>query len=515
MPLFDAATVRDLVPVWFRECAPKILVVTDGLNFSPTDDFGLMAFVQTLRGSSIHGMQPTVITAQYDPSAGQPAFDANAKHISNFKFTDGNLGLATSRYDVVFLLGINGEAGPKLTEEAGALAAVTAFMQAGGGLFATGDHEDLGAALSMDIPRVRKMRKWRMADNPPAFSGEGRFTTNLAGADDIYDFNDQADQFPQRLSANYLTVAGGPGQPHPLLQIPGTPRGVEVFPDHPHEGECILPSDYTTKFQDNVTAEWPDGPNGAGPVKPEIVALTMSAGRGFAESIVGPKSSVAPTAFIAICAYDGQLANVGRVVTDATWHHFVNVNINPDQQTPKLGGRDLTDIKQYYVNIATWLMPKQVRSCRRFPWLLQELVRYPLYEEVLPFTSRQLDAAGLRDVGDTIREALLRRHTRAEVNALLEDALEDAVGVEGRFRLAALESEAGVSTTNEAGLAALASLTIATAQRFAETRNQKGQSGEEVFLEVGRQAAETGAKTFIAHQRKQLTNLTTALKAVI
>jgi hypothetical protein len=39
-------------------------------------------------------------------------------------------------------------------------------MDAGGGVFVTGDHEDLGAALSSKIPRVSKMRRWEPRDTP-------------------------------------------------------------------------------------------------------------------------------------------------------------------------------------------------------------------------------------------------------------------------------------------------------------------------------------------------------------
>lgn len=515
MPMFDVAAVRNLTPIWFRECKPKILVVTDRLNFDPTDGFGLTEFVETLRASTIHGLAPTVITALFTPNGAAPT--AAGDHIDNFKFADPTHGVKISRYDVVFLLGINTEGDANLTQEGGALEAMTEFMNAGGGVFATGDHETLGAALSMSIPRVRKMRKWRAVDNPPAFSGEKRLTTNLAGADDIYMFNDQSDRLPQRLYPNYRTVAGGVDRAHPLLQVPGMDRGIEVFPDHPHEGECLIPSDLTTKLDDGATDEWPVAIGSGERVAPEVVALTVSAGRAFDSPEVGAKESVAPRAFIAICGYDGHDANVGRVVTDATWHHFVNINIKP--RTPALplmadiGGRDLTDIKQYYTNLASWLMPKQVRSCRRFPWLLDELVKYPLFEEVLPFIGRKLDAEGLRDVGVVIRKALLSRYTHAEVDALLNDALEDAVGPADRMRIRTLENNAGISRANDAGLAALASLTIATAQRFSEVKNQKALDGEETFMETGRQAAASGARAFMTHQRKMLTELSAALKA--
>jgi hypothetical protein len=36
----------------------------------------------------------------------------------------------------------------------------------GGGLFATGDHEDLGAGMCARIPRVRSMRYWKLDDTP-------------------------------------------------------------------------------------------------------------------------------------------------------------------------------------------------------------------------------------------------------------------------------------------------------------------------------------------------------------
>lgn len=146
---------------WFAECIPKILVVTDGLNYQQMDGFGLTEFVDTLRASTIHSMMPIVTTARFNPSPmATLSYDAATRHISNYKFKDATHGLLKSRYDVVFILSINGESGQKLTDESGATDAVTAFMQAGGGVFATGDHEDLGAGMCKDIPRVRNMRYW-------------------------------------------------------------------------------------------------------------------------------------------------------------------------------------------------------------------------------------------------------------------------------------------------------------------------------------------------------------------
>src|SRR5258708_34238697 len=42
----------------------------------------------------------------------------------------------------------------------GEIAAIAAFMAAGGGVFATGDHDSIGSEMCGHIPRVRAMRSW-------------------------------------------------------------------------------------------------------------------------------------------------------------------------------------------------------------------------------------------------------------------------------------------------------------------------------------------------------------------
>ena len=75
----------------YKECQPRVLVVTDTLNFDPTQGFGLTQFVNTLKGSTIHGMTPKVVTASRsaDPNADIP----------NFDFNDASKGLVISRYE--------------------------------------------------------------------------------------------------------------------------------------------------------------------------------------------------------------------------------------------------------------------------------------------------------------------------------------------------------------------------------------------------------------------------------
>jgi hypothetical protein len=95
---------------------PKILVVTDNLNYQQMDSFGLTEFVDTLRANTIHGMIPIVTTAQFNPDPmATLSHDAATLHISNYKFKDTTHGLLKSRYDVVSYSRSTGY-GPALTD---------------------------------------------------------------------------------------------------------------------------------------------------------------------------------------------------------------------------------------------------------------------------------------------------------------------------------------------------------------------------------------------------------------
>jgi hypothetical protein len=501
---------------WYKTCTPRILVVTDGLSFNPASSFGLTEFVDTLRATPIYGMAPIVTTAVFGPDlTATLARDPSTGHLSNFKFTDASHGVVISRYDVVFLFAINHSNGLKLTDEPGALDALTQFMQSGGGVFATGDHDVLGADMCMDIPRVRSMRRWRVG--VPSGSDSTRLTTTAPGrgdqpnSNDVYEFSDQQDRFPQRLYPNFLTLAGGLNNPHPLLQIPGSTRAIEVFPDHPHEGECVLPTNIATRLPTGED-EWPVTSTGVR-TYPEAVALTMSCGR---RLTIG-KSPVTPRSFIAICAYDGHDAGdaVGRVVTDATWHHFVNINIKPGMA--EIAGRDLTDIKQYYSNLAVWLMPKKVRKCLRFPLLASELRDFPLREEWRPWPKDLPEPRGsvLRDAGVTVRDALLQRWTRAEVAALIDDALQDALGEESLGRLSKLDAETDAGMVEDLGLVALGALTHAVERKSTELQGRDDVDGDKDLAGVGVKEVAAELKPRLLELRKRFARMTKGIDTLL
>ncbi len=130
-------------------------------------------------------------------------------------------------------------AGPAGPGEPGALtdselAAITKFMDAGGGVCATGDHDGLGAGTCGRIPRVRYMRKWyamgdASAGKPPLavgnWPGGGTMradslqrspTDTHVNIDNvpIFNFDDQQDDIPPPLTVlvpSHPAVQGATG----------------------------------------------------------------------------------------------------------------------------------------------------------------------------------------------------------------------------------------------------------------------------------------------------------------
>ena len=167
--------------------------------------------------------------------------------------------------------------------------------------------------------------------------------------------------------------------PHPILC---GPNGViRVLPDHPHEGETYAPKVITTIYSYDNTEEYPMAVGYSYRVRPEVIATsTVPAGN----NSDGGKLPTQLHHFGAICAYDGHRAAVGRVTTDATWHHFVNINLVGDENyassNPKslgflatpAGLGHLENIKAYYVNTAVWLCPPALQNCfrKRLFWKL-------------------------------------------------------------------------------------------------------------------------------------------------
>jgi len=162
-----------------------------------------------------------------------------------------------------------------------------------------------------------------------------------------------------------------------------------------------------------------------------------------AGNTAGPPAGVekAPTesqSFGGICAYDGHRAGVGRVVTDATWHHFLNVNLvgknNPNLTSIKqqgflasVSGQDhLDEIKTYFRNIAVWISPESRISCMNSRTIWDLLYNDRVIEAVSTrpdVTFEMSDVRHVYDVGRHARDALGNHASQCQSRRIAIDLL--------------------------------------------------------------------------------------------
>lgn len=510
-----ASILQDQISSWFRECRPRFLVVVDtNLNYDPDTNFGLTQFVETLENSRIHGLTPIVTKASRYPAIGAD--------INDFDFTDSVHGLSINRYDVIFLMGYQRETEDPLPQSQ--IDAITEFMQAGGGVFATGDHEDHGGSLSGNIPRVRNMRYWSLGDTPN-IADSSRISTNQWNSNNIEEFQDQSDSLPQPLYLNYnSSYVSGVGRPHPMMEINinGTADIVNVFPDHPHEGECYVPAQGA--LNTNITfngAQIPEWPNGNGP---EAVAYSMSHGTGF----LG-KSPLTPRSFISINAYEGHRESVGRIVTDSTWHHYVNINIDgsgnnasrsgfyePDANGDLVETEDLIKIRQYYVNMAEWLMPGNVRRCLYLPTISIQLADLFLRENLeLPdpknATFEQQYAAG-----EMLYASLRRTIGIWRAEQMLDDIITDVFDKSDNLPAMKTDNVFSKHAYHMVGLATLAHVTASAVRTLQRIRSDEknAPSLQSIFYQDHINEAKKSAKRAIKAVFKQLESLEKNMKTI-
>lgn len=383
--------IRPWWPVFWKVCPQRILMVCDGLDFS-TGGFGLNEVVSNVLKTWVPGYRvPQITTA--NRHLGEVA------DIQGFRFDVAppapHKAFGFANYDQLWLIG-SASAGSGLSLSDAELQRIADFMDAGGGVFATGDHADLGAALCGRIPRVRSMRSWFNAAEQPAEpwapvapngGNADRIDTLTPGDDAFFTFNDQSDTHPQRIHVRYFENLATPVafdyQPHPLMQRQDG-RPILHFPDHPHEGVCVEPANHALDYQFTGAAR-PEYPS-AGVSKPYVIATGFSGG-GYVTDVGKP--AVNPRCFGLVSAYDGHLVSVGRVACDSTWHHWININLDGAGS----GGRSgfyvggvrtpeyANEICQYYRNLVAWLAPTRIRWCHAILDLLDLRFAYPLFEE--------------------------------------------------------------------------------------------------------------------------------------
>ncbi len=368
----------------------KILIVADGrLSFDQTD-YGLALLVEALREQS--GPVATFdVKKGYRRSVTTNMNDSNGpgSDYPDFRFVGDDLG---DQYDQVWFFGdqedkLDATGQPTLRttqltgEEAGI---ISRFMQKGGGVFATGDHESLGSTLGAYLPRVRTMRVWR--NGPPENLQDPERNDTINNDVPVGSPPSEQDAFPQKILPRFFPTPSSPQPyPHPLLD---GPRGViNVLPDHVHEGVCREPSPTELDEDDYPTRN-------SFRAVPLIVAYSRS------------RASTSRPPFGAIGTYDGHTVNLGRIVVDASFHHFLNSNLKPLKEK---AGVAYGDIKRYFQNIALWLAPpeKQQIMLARALWTIRSR---PIVSEALGdgSISTAADASSLRTAGGVARSELNR-----------------------------------------------------------------------------------------------------------
>lgn len=266
------------------------------------------------------------------------------------------------------------------------------WMNAGGGVFATGDHGLLGNLLSGNILRVRQMRHWFSVgtDTVPSPTASDRIDTivpvrTINGQPGVV-FEDQSDNTPKPLHLKRYSLWDGllhfnePRSPYKLVlprmaphPVLCSPLGaINILPDHMHEGLVREDDEVALDAADaNGTKEFPGG---AQRPTPEVIAWATVRGGNVIYNDVGIPTltrRVVPT----VSVYDGELAKVGRIVVDSTWHNWLDINVRgtgaSDRINPQTGqsekptgllGKNLELVHNYVRNIAQWLATPDVRN---------------------------------------------------------------------------------------------------------------------------------------------------------
>ena len=424
--LFDRGDI--LPPLFLGPCRLKILVVVDGypggfLNVSFSNSyFGLSVLMDTFRENPEWWAKFDITRAHRQTDTFKPhpireaaLHDRYGPHYENFRFAGPGkpAGFNLDDYDQVWLFGARADENESQRLDDAELEVLARWMDTRkGGLFATGDHADLGASLCSRVPRGGTMRRWTQADGVPSPGGPDRHDTLLKGHDSFYTFNDESDDVPMHTTVRRYPLSSWiPGalisMPHPVLC--GVDGVIDILPDHPHEGWVNEDADVTLTNMINVgNYNAPEYPalSGLQPT-PEVIAWAHVKSNHTDQSDLN-KGAANGKRFGAIGAYNGHVAEVGRVVVDSTWHHWFDVNltgrptapgddpIDPVMGThPKAKGFEhssaglgaLARIKNYFRNVALWLAPPSQQRCMFVRAAWGAVHRYHLAETLDPSMS--------------------------------------------------------------------------------------------------------------------------------
>ena len=375
----------------------RILFVIDGrirLDHSELE-FGLGYVLDTLCDPSWNAARIELGIATRETSISDDARDGREVRYRGLKFTQ--LDFNIDAWDQIWFFADQpntDDGGPRDTDanilppyvldddEARILAE---WMDRGGGVFATGDHGVLGASLCHRIPRVRTMRRWKIADGVPPLDGSNH---NQTWQGENPSYSSEGDLLLQPIELlNTQVVHSIPflflTRPHALLCSDLGP--IDHFPDHMHEGELVpddeVDLDRPLGIPDYTRPEYPvavpeilasairDIGVALPRPRPHIIAYGKTTHARYLDlspELSGNAIALAfplqlpPKRFGLVSVYDGDLVGLGRVVCDSTWHHWLSINLHGIAQA---NNTDYQKMRAYYRNIALWLAtPEQRRA---------------------------------------------------------------------------------------------------------------------------------------------------------
>jgi hypothetical protein len=370
----------------------RILLVIDGrINLTSNKmEFGLGYVLDTLRAPSSWWISINVHVATREQTITAAELGTNTVQYQNFRFTDGEFNI--DNYDQVWFFGDQPSQDdgsdattdlhivPPYTLDDAEAQIVAAWMDRGGGVFATGDHGVLGASLCSRIPRVRTMRRWKRSDGVPSIQGPRRHQTLQGGS--TYTGEDDTQLQPVEL-VYWASAHSWPFfpqyRPHPVMCSPWGP--IDRFPDHMHEGELVpddlvvlnrpldIPGHEAPEYPDAIPEVLALGIGDASQAQwrptPQIVAFGQTTNSFYPTELAFRVSGAVVTQpallskrFGLVSVYDGHPANVGRVVCDSTWHHWFSWNLFGIANSQDLAYRKM---QAYYRNVALWLASQQQR----------------------------------------------------------------------------------------------------------------------------------------------------------
>jgi len=226
--------------------------------------------------------------------------------------------LGSGDFDQVWLFGV--DAGNGITPAE--CEALGAFRRAGGGIFATRDHMDLGSSLCNlgGIGAAHHFHTKNQDPDPAYRANDDTITTAIEWPN----FHSGSNGDVQRIAAAAPL--------HPVLRR-SDGSAIERIPAHPHEGDVSAP-------QDDATAR--------------VVATGTSAASGRRFNIA-----------VAFEPTDGK---AGRGWAESTFHHFADYNLEPAAGAPSFVTEApgdgfaheptaLAETYRYFENLARWLAP--------------------------------------------------------------------------------------------------------------------------------------------------------------